>query len=635
MCGIVGGLAFGKLNKRDEEIRQRLMRFFTTELLIQTEDRGKDATGAAILFEDTHFMGIKRGEKCSEWLAKFGETSDYFGSLLKVWRTYEQPVRIYLGHCRQGTIGDKEENSNNHPIKIGNIVGVHNGSIRNHKEIIEHLGCKRDGQVDSEVIFRLFTHFTNNGAEPFTLDMCQQIVDRLDGEFAVVAYNANNLEQVPIFRDRRPLEFILIKPYGLMLICSEIKFWNEVYFAYERALFYNPDIMRKMPSLATIGTKKQVEIDTLSDDHAVIFDLTKEVKEDTKIKDLCVIKRMERNAKKWTKSLHEEELEARSSTAHKSTAVNYGVGSRHVSNVSHSSSSSDKKHHVWNKELGKYVAMVGDKVIDDKNPAIIDVDKKDVTIINKEGPRPKEETVLTDLKGPEVDEVKESTGAATPETVDMTDYEPPTETHKSGSVTQEITNMSVAKTIDNKVDNDIIEGQVIEVQMKLPSPEVIEEAKRAFMELPLEDKGYKDADAVLNDIEVKDEDTALGFGITLIASRVYGMAWKKGYIARLVKDQSKVISKEALDEKAAKREQHIANLKSLVMILAEYAEKNLGGSNETWNVMMKKKIADIAGTFSGRFDIESARPLFNQFEAAKVAKLFDVLENYKRYTTNV
>jgi len=171
--------------------------------------------------------------------------------------------------------------------------------------------------------------------------------------------------------------------------------------------------------------------------------------------------------------------------------------------------------------------------------------------------------------------------------------------------------------------------------MKLPSPEVIEEAKRAFMELPLEDKGYKDADAVLNDIEVKDEDTALGFGITLIASRVYGMAWKKGYIARLVKDQSKVISKEALDEKAAKREQHIANLKSLVMILAEYAEKNLGGSNETWNVMMKKKIADIAGTFSGRFDIESARPLFNQFEAAKVAKLFDVLENYKRYTTNV
>jgi len=41
MCGIVVGLAFGKLNKRDEDVRQRLLRYFTTELLIATEDSSK------------------------------------------------------------------------------------------------------------------------------------------------------------------------------------------------------------------------------------------------------------------------------------------------------------------------------------------------------------------------------------------------------------------------------------------------------------------------------------------------------------------------------------------------------------------------------------------------------------------
>jgi amidophosphoribosyltransferase len=623
MCGIVGGLAFGKLSKKDEEIRQRLMRFFTTELLIQTEDRGKDATGAAVLFDDTHFMGIKRGEKCSEWLAKFGETSDYFGSLLKVWRTYEHPARIYLGHCRQGTIGDKEENANNHPIKIGNIVGVHNGSIKNHREIVEHLGCKRDGQVDSEVIFRLFAHFTNNGAEPFTLDICQQIVDRLDGEFAVVAYNANNLEQVPIFRDRRPIEFVLIKPFGLLLIVSEVKFWNEVYFAYERALFYNPDMLRKMPSLATMGSKKFVEIETLPDDHALIFDLTKEVKEDTKLKDLCVMKRMERNTKKWTKSIKEEETAA-THTVHRSTTTNYNTGSH----TTPSHSMSGKKHFSWNNSLGKYVAMVGDKIIDDKTSVVIDIDKKDTTIVKTEAPKP---PVKQDesLKGPETDAKEESAGPVTPEVIDMTSYEP--DPGAASTPPANSTTKSVATSESKAVEADVIEGQIVEVQMKMPSPEVIEEAKKAFMELPLDEKGYKDEDAVLNDIEVKDADTAMAFGITLIANRVYGMAWRKGYMARLVQEQGKTITKEANDEKTAKREQHIANLKAIVMLLSEYVNKTIKGANDSWTLMTQRKVAEVAQTFEGRFDIAAAKPLFNQFEAAKVSKVFEVLEDYKKF----
>ena len=122
MCGIVGALAFGKMNKKDEAIRQRVMRYFTEELLIETEDRGKDATGAAILFEGGNYVGIKRGDKATTFLSKFGRNKDTYGGFLEIWRKCDKPVKVYLGHCRAGTVGEKEENANNHPIKIDNLL---------------------------------------------------------------------------------------------------------------------------------------------------------------------------------------------------------------------------------------------------------------------------------------------------------------------------------------------------------------------------------------------------------------------------------------------------------------------------------------------------------------------------------
>jgi len=160
MCGIVGALAFGKLNRRKENGRQKMMRYVTRKLLLATESRGKDATGAAILFDDGNYIGVKRGDKASDFLSKLGKNKECYGGLLEVWKKcWKQdklPVRVYLGHTRSLTQGPKEYNENNHPIKIGNLVGVHNGTIKNDSNIFRNLGCKRDGKVDSEAIFRLF-----------------------------------------------------------------------------------------------------------------------------------------------------------------------------------------------------------------------------------------------------------------------------------------------------------------------------------------------------------------------------------------------------------------------------------------------------------------------------------------------
>lgn len=35
------------------------------------------------------------------------------------------------------------DNVNNHPIKVNEIIGVHNGTLENHNKIFTNLGCKR------------------------------------------------------------------------------------------------------------------------------------------------------------------------------------------------------------------------------------------------------------------------------------------------------------------------------------------------------------------------------------------------------------------------------------------------------------------------------------------------------------
>lgn len=61
--------------------------------------------------------------------------------------------RWLVGHVRFATHGSPEDNRNNHPLQHGNIIGVHNGILRNHDEILKITG-REDPKtlVDSEAI---------------------------------------------------------------------------------------------------------------------------------------------------------------------------------------------------------------------------------------------------------------------------------------------------------------------------------------------------------------------------------------------------------------------------------------------------------------------------------------------------
>lgn len=546
MCGIVGAFAFGKMNKKDEDVRQKIMRYFTEELLIETETRGKDATGATILFEGGNYVGIKRGDKASTFLAKFGKNKDTYGGFLEIWRKYDKPAKIYLGHCRAGTGGEKEENANNHPIKIGNLIGVHNGSIRNDDKIIKNLGCKRDGKVDSEAIFRLFEHYTSGGKEPFTLPMVQEVVNRLDGQFAVVLFNADNPYQVPIFRDGRPIEFFLIKDYGLLFIVSEQDFWNVAHFRYERAIF---DHGLDLPSFIDTPIEKEA----LTDDSCLIFDLTKKVDKNTKIKDLGEWEKMDRNCKTWKNTVI---------TAYSHT--NYSGANKDTSPAM--SKEEEKKTRVFDNIKKKYVVKVGDKELKEHEEAVIPVDKSDEVDDNT--------SKQSDIKSTDKELETVEAGTQSLGINDRTNYAIEEEKGKKEKKLKELEEMKPKEGSkeENKADEN---GNVIEVDMTQDSKELVEAAESAFKNLPSDDKGYADMGEILDKLDIQSNKAATEIGMVAVANRSFRYAWTKGFIKACKSTYKDYTSNIKKGMKAAKREKHITGLKSLVILLAMHFDQTI------------------------------------------------------------
>lgn len=280
MCGIVGAITFGTLPKKEEKIRQESIIYIGSELLQLTQPRGKDATGVSTLFSNGDYMGMKIGIGATEFIFNMKENHKNYKNFIKLWRENPDPAKIFLGHCRKSSVGNSYNNVNNHPIKVGDIIGIHNGTLTNHDVIFKKLKCKRDGEVDSEAIFRLLHHYSDNGTIPFTTEMVKSITQRLQGSYAVLAFSGNNPYQLAMFRDERPIEMMFVRPLKTMFIASEKGFLKTAMFRYNKMLhLYNTNFVSVNPD--------QIEFKELIDSSLAIFDLTIDVEEDTEIDDLC------------------------------------------------------------------------------------------------------------------------------------------------------------------------------------------------------------------------------------------------------------------------------------------------------------------------------------------------------------
>lgn len=379
MCGIVGVLSFGNLeDNKAEKVRQESMIFLATELLQLTKKRGTDATGVVNLFSDGNFLGLKMGIPSTDFIARFGEKETDYDGFLKVWRENftkrKKAVKTFMGHCRKTSVGLANDNANNHPISVGDIVGVHNGTLTNHDQIFKMLKCERAGEVDSEAIIRLVHHLTNEGKDPFTLDVLRETCARLDGSYSCIVLNGNSPSQVATFRDSRPAEVAIIRPLGIVLLGSDSDFLKDALFRYQKMATLYPTSV-KFPKLG----KSDVEMKILPDDHAYVWDLSIQIDKKTEIADLYVSERIPRIDKLWAskkatsynsrypnqnanwqnragkghgtgtadKSTKKTEVDAKPATGDKSTTS------------SDDDDTKKKTARVWNKALGSYESKDG------------------------------------------------------------------------------------------------------------------------------------------------------------------------------------------------------------------------------------------------------------------------------------
>jgi glucosamine 6-phosphate synthetase-like amidotransferase/phosphosugar isomerase protein len=124
-------------------------------------------------------------------------------------------ARQALVHVRDYTKGHPSLEANNHPIRHGSVVGIHNGIIKNDEEIFAEYGFERAAPrmtVDSEAIFALM-ELERSSAEA---------LDRLYGSMASAWMD-----------EREPEVMYLARGMGRPLWIGEGR--NELFFASTKA----------------------------------------------------------------------------------------------------------------------------------------------------------------------------------------------------------------------------------------------------------------------------------------------------------------------------------------------------------------------------------------------------------------
>jgi glucosamine 6-phosphate synthetase-like amidotransferase/phosphosugar isomerase protein len=176
MCGIAGYSL-----KPDARIDRTLA---AQALLAGIAERGADAVGYAHRAVGGSVSVHKRRSGAS--------------ALLSDLTVPDESVEVLL-HVRDYTKGLPTIPANNHPVRHGHVVGVHNGIILNDEEIFEHHGFERDHpsmSVDTEAIFALVEVFGPRG----------ETLEQLRGSMATAWIDERERGAVYLARGaRRPL----------------------------------------------------------------------------------------------------------------------------------------------------------------------------------------------------------------------------------------------------------------------------------------------------------------------------------------------------------------------------------------------------------------------------------------------
>lgn len=219
MCAQVG-VIFGTKRRRpdDQEHLSKLFGWLFTYLLLLSERYGPHATGAATLKSDGEYALFKRPLKASQFIRDQGFKDVVFG--------IDAQTTLLMGHTRWQTRGDASNNMNNHPIRAGDVIGTHNGTILNADYLFNHLGLERHAEVDSELIFRLADATLDQGRLDATairarLALCL-------GQISAVLASRQDPKTVMVIKGNKPLEIRYHKGHKAIIYASDAVYLDVV-----------------------------------------------------------------------------------------------------------------------------------------------------------------------------------------------------------------------------------------------------------------------------------------------------------------------------------------------------------------------------------------------------------------------
>jgi glucosamine 6-phosphate synthetase-like amidotransferase/phosphosugar isomerase protein len=143
MCGIAG-YSLRSRSRADRTLAAQA-------LLAAIAERGADAVGYAYRAPDEPYATIvKQRTPASQLLERIAVPGE---------------ANQLLVHVRDYTKGHPSIAANNHPVRHGSVVGIHNGIITNDDELLAPHSCSRAEPrmtVDSEAIFAVAAHSRND-----------------------------------------------------------------------------------------------------------------------------------------------------------------------------------------------------------------------------------------------------------------------------------------------------------------------------------------------------------------------------------------------------------------------------------------------------------------------------------------
>lgn len=183
MCGIVG--CAGAINAIEEKLFKQLLIFDTV--------RGEDSTGIASVDPDGDVLVAKA----------VGTPYDLFSRKLSE-RIFQRANRVLIGHNRYATQG-AVNNRNAHPFEFDNVVGVHNGTLKNRFNLkYNHY------VVDSE---QLYANIDSEGVH--------NTIPKVEGAYALVWYDTKEKTLKILRNDERPLFYVLSEDGKKLFWASE------------------------------------------------------------------------------------------------------------------------------------------------------------------------------------------------------------------------------------------------------------------------------------------------------------------------------------------------------------------------------------------------------------------------------